>query len=84
MNDDTRRVLLAWVELAGVIVTTRLLMKAWPTIELYMAGAADQAKRTFHVKHRAAELEREWRRDRSGVLFEAWLATREAADNGAD
>ena len=77
MSDEAANVVRALAFLTLLTVGSYALLKAMPALELYAAGARERAVEEWR---RA----REWHRATSEVLFEAYYATREAADNGSN
>lgn len=73
MSDEAVSVLRAVAFLAALTIGSYALLKAMPALEIYAAGARERALEEWR---RA----REWHRATSEVLFEAYYATREAAD----
>ncbi len=84
MSDEARRALVRVMEAAAAVVAMKLALDAVTAVEGYWYEVRGRYERVRDRVRERLELERTMRRERHGPAFEAWLATREAADNGAD
>ena len=73
MSEDAAALVRATGFVVALTVLSYLMLKSLPAVELYVAGARERAA----ARWREAQA---WHRATSEVLFEAYYATREAAD----
>jgi hypothetical protein len=84
VSPEARRALYGVLEAFAAVLAMRLAIESWESLKWRALQLRADVERLYASAGAHLELERTVARERNGVLFEAWLATREGDEDGAD